>query len=67
MSNPVEPIAVAGLTRTEIAGLLRKRPARGGVISPALAPYLNAPYGLSDEEYEAWIDRLCQQATDGND
>lgn len=60
-SKQRRPTGVAGLSRTQIAALLRKTP---GTVAPAshdLASYLLATPRLSGAAYDAWVERLSRQ------
>ena len=67
--DPADDAAkLAGLKTSEIAALLHDRPAgTNDAVPAALAPYLSAPPGLSDEEYKEWLARVCTQPGDASD
>lgn len=62
LSTPQSPSGTfTVLTKTEFAEIFRKRPTAGKAVPAATVPYLTAPFGLSTEEYEEWVGRLCVQ------
>lgn len=62
--RPSTATAFTGLTEAEYAEIFRKHPTAGKTVPASIVPYLTAPLGLSEDEYEEWLDRLCTQRYD---
>ena len=58
MSSP------GAMSDEQIRALLRKERLQSSTSTGSLTPYLTQPGGLSKDEYEDWLQRLCSQGDD---